>query len=406
MNRFERHTALGRPLDAGKTTRRVVSEEIPVRSTTPISRLPPHVHADGDLGALLEQVIAARPLVVVTSAGWITREFPDFVTRATYDSFPAVAAVPSHPMIQDVVTIERSLPPFEMILALGGGSVIDAAKAVSALRALNGNPDRLLGVLTGEAEFPLDFAPAPIVAIPTTAGTGSEVTNWATLWTRDRKKLSLSHPSLKPTSVFLEPELCARMPPSVTLASGLDSASHAMEAIWNVNSTAQSDAWAVAALRSLKTALPDALTDPLDLSNRDEMQIAALNAGLAMSMTQTALAHSISYPLTTEFGMPHGLACSVTLGEVAHFNAQTRPDRVALVADAFDCELEELRNEIYHWMISLGVPKHIRHFISDPKANMSHLDLLNPARAANNIRQATRADASKLLHDSLLILAK
>ena len=368
--------------------------------------LPLHVHAGGNLSAELDALVGARRLAIVTSAGWLRRGLPDFVRRAMPPTTHIALPAPSHPRIDDIAKLEDSLPAFDAILAIGGGSVIDAAKAVTALRARGGNAKFLDDALRGRARLPADLDMAPVIAVPTTSGTGSEVNSWATLWGSNREKASLSHPALKPQAVFLDPALCVGMSQFVTLSSGLDALSHAMEAIWNVNATPASDTYAIAAIREIRASLPGAMSHPHCLRSRGNMQIAAVKAGLAMSKTQTALSHSISYRLTAEFGLPHGFASAITLGEVAHFNAQAFPDRVSLIADAFDCELDELRNEIHFWMIALRVPAYIRQFIYSSSVEKFGADLIHPARAANNVRPADAEDAKQILHNALRIFAK
>ena len=124
----------------------------------------------------------------------------------------------------------------DVLIALGGGSVIDSAKV---LAAEHGDFDRVLRILSGDIGADGDGAarPAlPIVAIPTTAGTGSEVTHWATVWDpHNARKLSLSRPDLYPETVIVDPRLMVSLPMQPTLSSGLDALSHALESIWNIH---------------------------------------------------------------------------------------------------------------------------------------------------------------------------
>jgi phosphonate metabolism-associated iron-containing alcohol dehydrogenase len=197
-----------------------------------------------------------------------------------------------------------------VIVALGGGSVIDAAKVLSASNNGFGSVREYLE--TGEGENRLGSY--PIIAIPTTAGTGSEVTKWATVWdTESQKKYSLSLQTLYPTHAIVDPELMLALPKALTISTGLDALSHALESIWNRNSNPVSTNHAVFAATEIIAALPSLISDLQNLELRSRIARASLFAGLAFSNTRTALAHSVSYPITLKYQVPHGLACSFSL---------------------------------------------------------------------------------------------
>src|SRR5262249_49423231 len=169
-----------------------------------------------------------------------------------------------------------------------------------------------------------------LVAVPTTAGTGSEVTPWATLWDRSAgapKKYSLHVEETWPSHAVVDPSLTLSAPESVTRNSALDALSHSLESIWNVNANPVSDTLAVEAARTVIATLPRLLAAPQDRKLRTEMSRASLTAGLAFSNTRTALAHSISYEMTLKHGLPHGLACSFTLPMVWSLAAGADPRR-------------------------------------------------------------------------------
>jgi len=198
------------------------------------------------------------------------------------------------------------------IVALGGGSVIDTAKALAVC-------------LPTDLDFPLadtlrkkNLRPwksgLPVIAIPTTAGTGSEVTPFATIWDRkELRKHSLAGDFVYPAHAVLDPELTMTLPPQQTLFTALDAISHALESLWNKNRSPVSEAYAVKALHLACEALPVILDSPDDLRQRARMQESSLLAGLAISQTRTAVAHAISYPLTLHYDVPHGLACGFLL---------------------------------------------------------------------------------------------
>eukprot|EP00659_Diplonema_papillatum_P014512 gene14512-22213_t len=200
----------------------------------------------------------------------------------------------------------------QVVVAVGGGSAIDTAKAL-IVGTDSGDFDELLALLaTGKP-----FAPARhklLIAAPTTAGTGSEVTPWATIWdSASLKKYSLHLDCTWPTVAIIDPQLMLTVPAGVTVSTGLDALSHALESIWNVNANPVSDTFAISAIEDILECLPRLRRDLGNQELRSRMALAALKAGLAFSNTKTALAHSISYEMTLHHGLPHGIACSFTL---------------------------------------------------------------------------------------------
>jgi phosphonate metabolism-associated iron-containing alcohol dehydrogenase len=242
----------------------------------------------------------------------------------------------------------------ETIIAVGGGSAIDTAKALMVGTA-SGRFDDLVALLAAGKPFKPHRAKA-LVAVPTTAGTGSEVTPWATIWDRAAgKKHSLHLPETWPEAAVVDSDLMLTLPRSVTVQSGLDALSHALESIWNVNANPVSDTHAVAAAREVMATLPALLASPQDKGLRARMAVAALKAGLAFSNTKTALAHSISYEMTLKHGLPHGIACSFTLPMVLERARGTDPGRDAVLAQVFDGDLAGAPAKLRAFLGEVGV---------------------------------------------------
>ncbi|MBL8699715.1 MAG: phosphonoacetaldehyde reductase [Alphaproteobacteria bacterium] len=271
--------------------------------------------------------IAGRRYALVTYGDPV---FAELTQRLTTVAGPAAVVIDDVQPNPDFVALAPACARLRgagigLIVALGGGSAIDTAKV---LAASGGEFDAVRSHLEsgGKAKLP---APLPIVAIPTTAGTGSEVTCWATVWDGERKrKHSLADPRLYPEAAIVDPTLTHSLPRGLTLSTGLDALSHALESLWNRNANPVSATYAVAAAREILDVLP-ALLDRLgDAGLRARMAQAAVFAGLAFSNTKTALAHSLSYDVTLHHGVPHGIACSFTLPQVM---------RAAIGADA-DCD--------------------------------------------------------------------
>lgn len=198
----------------------------------------------------------------------------------------------------------------DLWVALGGGSVIDSTKV---LAASGGDFSKVRTYLeTGQEAEALSHV--PIIAIPTTAGTGSEVTCWATLWDRHSgRKYSLARTGLYPEHAIIDPQLMCGKSRELTVSTGLDALSHALESLWNINANPVSATYAVSAAREVLQTLPLLAADLQNLELRTRMAQAALFAGLAFSNTRTAIAHSLSYPITLRHKVPHGIACSFSL---------------------------------------------------------------------------------------------
>lgn len=234
---------------------------------------------------------------------------------------------PSAVFVAQVLQALQSVQ-FDVILAMGGGSCIDLAKAVSALHPLPqgvGSPWVVQAVL--QNSYTSNSIYTPIVAVPTTAGTGSEATQWATIWdVENSKKLSLDTPALTPAEAWIAPEFTQSAPAPLALSTGLDALSHAMEACWAKARSPISQLLGFKAVGIIANALPAVVAGQAAPARYEEMAYASLLAGLAFATTRTAAAHSISYPLTLLYGIPHGFAVALALGGVLQYNREAVPE--------------------------------------------------------------------------------
>lgn len=217
----------------------------------------------------------------------------------------------------DIILLEKQTARFaglarqpDVIVALGGGSVIDSAKVFASAP---GDFARMDAYLKKRAR-PDTLKPVQLIAIPTTAGTGSEVTCWGTVWDGGNGvKHSLAHPGLYPQYAIVDPDLMIGKPRDLTVQTGLDALSHSLESLWNKSANPISMAHAVQAARAIIAALPLLASDLRNIELREKMARASTSAGFAFSNTKTAIAHSLSYPITLRHGVPHGIACSFSL---------------------------------------------------------------------------------------------
>lgn len=290
-------------------------------------------YPDAPFHALTAQLIAdeGQPLLVVND----TAPNPDY--RLLAEQSARFSKLPSQP---------------EVIVALGGGSVIDSAKVFAAAAGDFNKVQRYLETQEGASAL----SAIPIIAVPTTAGTGSEVTCWATVWDEERgRKFSLARENLYPEVALVDPTLMLGKPYGLTLATGLDALSHSIESIWNVNANPVSARHAVAAARAILADLPNLLRDLGNLELRSRIAEASLNAGLAFSNTKTAIAHNLSYPMTLSWGVQHGIACSFTLPTVLRSVVGLGGFREAALKQIFGDDLSKGADDLTEFLVSLGV---------------------------------------------------
>lgn len=207
-----------------------------------------------------------------------------------------------NPNLQHLQNLAQNVSDFDCIVAFGGGSVIDSAKFLSVKSDLqNGN-------------LAIQSQSKHIYAFPTTSGTSSELTHWATIWDNDAFiKHSLSSEILYPKEAFYDPRLTLSLSRETTIHTALDALSHSFESIWNNNANPISTHYGLRSIEIILRDLPALAENLQSLELRTSIMQASMCAGLAFSNTQTALAHALSYPLTMRFGTPHGLACSFSL---------------------------------------------------------------------------------------------
>lgn len=234
----------------------------------------------------------------------------------------------------------------ELIIGFGGGSVIDLAKGISAF--YDAERSYTLGEITRlikEKIYPNQSRYIDIVAVPSTAGTGSELTQWATIWDVDRNvKYSIDAPRLMPKLALIVPELTLTLPAKLTIVTALDSLSHAVEAYWSRHTSPLVQEIAFQAANLIFENLGQGVREPGDIQAREMLCRASVLAGLAFSQTRTTACHSISYPMTMIFEMPHGLAAAITLEAVANRNKGHFPNDIRLLA------LFERYGGLLHWM--------------------------------------------------------
>lgn len=217
----------------------------------------------------------------------------------------------------------------DFVIGLGGGSAMDVAKLVAALNGSDQTFDEVVGsdLLKSRA--------LPLACIPTTAGTGSEVTPIAILEDEDAQlKKGVVSRYLVPDFAYLDPRLTVTMPRKVTASTGLDALTHCIEAYANKVAHPVVDSWALEGIRLIAANLETACNEPDNLAAREAMLLGSHLGGMCLGPVNTAAVHALAYPLGGEFHVPHGVANSLLLPHVIRFNAIEAPERYANVAYA------------------------------------------------------------------------
>jgi len=271
---------------------------------------------------------AKRPLIVtdrgLNKAG-IVRRVEDVLRAAGLSSqvFDDVEPNPSIETVDRAVALYRQ-SGCDSLLALGGGSPIDVAKAAGVLVSNGGAVRDFVGFNTFSAPLP------PFIAIPTTVGTGSEATNYAVITDhRIKKKVVISNSLLAPRLAILDPELTLTLPPKLIASTGLDALTHAVEAYLTTVASDFTDAVGLHAARLIARHIDRAVSPARDAKTMGHMLHASCLAGLAFSYGRTALVHGMAHPLGAYCDVPHGMANSILLPYVMKFNRPACEDRLA-----------------------------------------------------------------------------
>lgn len=214
------------------------------------------------------------------------------------------------------------------VLAVGGGSVIDCAKVIAACATNNKQVPKLAGM------FRVFKAPLPLFAVPTTAGTGSEVTLAAVVSDPvTHKKYSILDPKLTPLMAALDGALMTGLPPHITSATGMDALTHAVEAYISSNALPDTDGHAIAAVRLIMENLPTAVNNGTDIDARQNMAQASYYAGLAFTKAGVGYVHAIAHNFGAYYQTPHGLANAIVLPYVLDYSLDAVTDRLAKLAE-------------------------------------------------------------------------
>lgn len=241
-------------------------------------------------------------------------------------------------MLIEEATDELKRSGAGVVVGIGGGSSLDTAKAVAALATNPGSPLDYVGL------HKVKVRPLPLIAVPTTAGTGSEVTLWS-VFTDDARnlKVAIGGVHLFPAVALCDPELTVGLPPQLTAATGMDALGHAIECYTNNACQPISGALAIQAIQLIGRHLRSCVLNGTRRESRYALMLASTLAGIAMNPTRLGLAHALAMPLGSyELQVPHGMAIAITMPRVMEFNYLAEPDRFVDVARALEQPVDGL----------------------------------------------------------------
>jgi alcohol dehydrogenase len=371
--------------------------------------------ADGPVIAEVTAILADACLPAHTFTGVHPNPTTDDLAAAAEAVADAAAEAAASASAAAVAATLKASPPAAAteeavsriaLVAVGGGSPIDAAKGI-ALAAVNPERGR-------DLDYRGDFAvPAlPIVAVPTTAGSGAETNAFGVVTDPvAHRTFYVGHASSMPAAAILDPALTVGLPPAATAATGMDALTHALESYLSLHPNPWSDGIALQAIRMIAANLPRACADGTDLAARSQMLLAAHLAGVAMANTGLGVCHAIGHSLGGRWNITHGVALSMLLPDVLRFNLPVRTRRLADIAFALgvgDTHQTEGRNAaaaidaVAALRERVGLTATIGDFgITEADFAQIAADALDDEVLLNTPRTPTRADISNILHARL-----
>ena len=335
-------------------------------------------------------------IVVTTSRGRkrveSSNKFADLVKS---DNLIWIDDVADNPSLQYFDNKIKFLMPMyesvEQIIGIGGGSVLDAAKVLSVGKSFD--DISLESYFYDDANVKINRT-CSLHLCPTTSGTGSEVTPFSTVWdTKKKKKLSLSHPSMFPDVALVDYQLTNTLPADITISTALDGLIQCLESVWNRNTNSFIENIALSGIRASLDGFDAYLKSGKFEGSREFFSYASLMSGICISNTRTALCHSVSYPITVHYGIPHGFACCFSLPGVLEALLESDVPKLSepLLA-AF--------KEVYKLLSNIEISHHYGRLSESGLFNLQN-EMFTPGRSDNFILEINHADLSGILKNSI-----
>lgn len=308
--------------------------------------------------------------LIVTDAGLVKFGVAKMVTDVLDEAgipFEIFSDVKPNPTVSNVKNgIEAyKASGADFIIAIGGGSSIDTAKAVGIV--IN-NPE-FSDIVSLEGCAPTTHKSVPIVALPTTAGTAAETTiNYVIIDEENHKKMVCVDPNDIPAVAIVDAELMYSLPASLTAATGMDALTHAIEGYITKGAWALSDMFEIEAIRMISRNLPTAVAEPSNPQARDAMAVAQYVAGMAFSNVGLGLVHGMAHPMGSLFDIPHGVANALLLPTIMEWNMPACLDKYPAIAEAMGVDISGMTREeaaqaacdaVKALAIKVGIPQHL-----------------------------------------------
>ena len=347
---------------------------------------------------ITEECVGKKVLIICSSTAYNRySKDPELSALFSFSSVTFEHNFESNPSLTDIIEISNKYrdSSLDLIIGLGGGSAMDVAKIASvSIPAIKKGIH--IDDLLKDSNLFSRFKEIDCIQVPTTAGTGSEVTPFATVWDYERQqKKSLSHPVMYAKKAFIDPDFLSQVPLEVAVSTGLDALNQAFESIWNVNANEFTRPLSRRAAELTLQTLP--LIDEISTSAelREKLATASLFAGLAISQTRTSICHSISYPLTLKYGIQHGMACVFSMLEVYKYNS-------ALIKDDIEIIAFNLKQNPYTALKNIfsqhGLNSHFAKALPNKSIFTDSIeDFITAGRFENNIKKCNRTDLINII---------
>ncbi|RHW37489.1 iron-containing alcohol dehydrogenase family protein [Lysinibacillus yapensis] len=307
----------------------------------------------------------------------------------------------SNPDVEDLFYFFKQIEHFDYqcVVGIGGGTVLDLSKSLAALKDMEIDSPSTLRSIIKQKLYIENQHFVPWIGIPTTSGTGSEVTCWATIWDRaNGVKMSVDCERLYAHTAIIDPTLTASLPKGLTASTALDALCHATESYWSKSSNEISRIYSLEAITRIVNNFEKVLNQPNDMRSRTEIALGSLYAGLAFSNTRTTACHSISYPLTLELGMIHGIAASITLAKVMEINFDSIVENEKLLQAFGVNNCFEIQELMEHFHKLSGFPSRLRDYNADGKTiDKIAANAFTKGRMDNNPVALTEEDVKQIL---------
>ena len=311
-------------------------------------------------------LIIADPFLVRSGAAGA---IGDAMTDKAVTYFSDIEPNPFCESVDAAAAVAREIKA-DCVVGVGGGSSLDVAKIVSCLTTNEGS---IYDYYSGGSRV-LSRRTTGLICVPTTAGTGSEVTNVGVFTNRNTHvKMPMVNDQFWPDCAVIDPELTYTLPPNVTASTGMDAFCHAIEAYWNKNAQPMCDMLAMGALKLILENVKAAFDAPDNHEARGAMIAASLIAGVAFSQTRTTGIHAVSFPLTAEFGASHGTACSITLPAFIRISGEKAGDKMGALASYLGyAGIETFADGVESLMRSMNMPVRL-HELSVKESDLAHI---------------------------------